>query len=55
MTKKIMTFGPNDSAVDICKLFLASSVRRVPIIDNNKLVGIVSRRDVLALILNTQR
>ncbi len=49
MTHAVISFTPEDSVVNICSCFIRNPIRRVPIIDNNKLVGIVSRRDILSI------
>lgn len=51
MTRKLVTFGEEDNVIDICKFFIHIPLRRVPIVRNGKLVGIVSRRDIVELIL----
>jgi len=53
MSKKVLKFDVNASAIDICDFFLNHAVRRVPIVQDDKLVGIVSRRDALKLVLST--
>ncbi|MCK5580963.1 MAG: CBS domain-containing protein [Candidatus Omnitrophica bacterium] len=52
MTKEVVSFKEEDSAVDICEFFMNSSVRRVPIVREGKLVGIVSRRNLIKTILH---
>ena len=54
MTKDIISFSENDDAIDVCKFFIHSHIRRVPIISNKKLVGVVSRRDIVLLILEAK-
>lgn len=51
MTKKVISFAPSDSAVDVADFFMQNPIRRVPIVENGKLVGIVARRDIVSLIL----
>ena len=51
MTRKLVTFGEEDDIIDICKFFIRMPFRRVPIVKDGKLVGIVSRRDIVGLIL----
>lgn len=52
MTRKVICFTENDSAMDICDFFIKTAFRRVPIVRDGKLVGIVSRRDIISLILD---
>ena len=48
MTHKVVSFKESSNILDICRFFIKSNVRRVPILnDQNQLVGVVSRRDVL--------
>ena len=54
MTRDVVCFTEEDSAVDICKFFIRSHVRRVPIVKDGKLVGVVSRRDIVELILEAR-
>ncbi|HNX91617.1 MAG TPA: CBS domain-containing protein [Candidatus Omnitrophota bacterium] len=52
MSKDVISFCPDDSAVKVCEFFIDNPIRRVPITENGKLVGIVSRRDIINVILN---
>jgi len=54
MTKDVVSFHPEDSVVDICALFITKPFRRVPIIEDGKLVGVVARRDIVSLLLTTR-
>jgi CBS domain-containing protein len=51
MTKKVVSFREEDDVVKICEFFLKKNYRRVPIVKDKKLSGIISRRDMLRLIL----
>jgi len=42
-----LTTGPNTDLLSIAQMFLNSPYRRLPIVENGKLVGQVSRRDLL--------
>jgi CBS domain-containing protein len=47
MTEAPLAFGPEDDLADVVTLMLDRRIRTVPIIDDDRLVGVVSRRDVL--------
>lgn len=47
MTRKVLTFVEDSLAVDIARAMLEHAVNRVPIIRDRKVVGIVSRRDIV--------
>ena len=52
MTDEIVTFGEDDSLIDISDCLMKHNFRRVPILRDGKIVGIVSRRDVVRFILS---
>jgi CBS domain-containing protein len=45
--KKLITATPDDDIVKVTKLMIKSGVKRIPILKNGKLQGIVSEKDVL--------
>jgi CBS domain-containing protein len=47
MTKKVITCGPGDPIQKIYSLITESSFTAFPVIKKNKMVGIISRRDIL--------
>ena len=47
MVTDIVSFSPNTKLAELVRTFSKRHLRRVPIIDKGKLVGIVSRRDIL--------
>jgi CBS domain-containing protein len=47
MTGRPYTCGPDDDLADVVAVMLDHAVRSLPVVDNGRLVGIVSRRDVL--------
>lgn len=51
MTRQVVAFPPEAPIADIARCFSAQRLRRVPIVENGKLVGIVSRRDILRELL----
>lgn len=54
MTRKVISYSEDESAIAVCKFFLKSHFRRVPIVKDGKLIGIVSRRDLIALIVDAK-
>jgi CBS domain-containing protein len=47
MSKEITAVTPNDGLFAVADLFLKNTFRRLPVLEDGKLVGQVSRRDVL--------
>ena len=47
MVTDIVSFNSNTELADLVQTFSQKHLRRVPIIDKGKVVGIVSRRDIL--------
>ena len=47
MTKEVDTIDANTSVFDAASLFSKSSRRRYPVMDNKRLVGQVSRKDIV--------
>jgi CBS domain-containing protein len=50
MTPAPVGMGPEDDLADVAALMLEARVRSVPIVEDGKLVGIVTRRDVLRVV-----
>lgn len=46
MTRNVVTASPDDNIYDISKIMALKKIRRIPIVTNNKLVGIVSIADI---------
>jgi len=47
MTTAVETIGPDESVVEVAKRFLAQRYHRYPVVENGRLVGQISRRDLL--------
>ncbi|MCK5580948.1 MAG: CBS domain-containing protein [Candidatus Omnitrophica bacterium] len=50
MTKDLHSFGPEDEVHKICEFLLTKPFRRVPIVREGKLLGIISRSDLISLL-----
>lgn len=51
MVTEVVSFSPNTELADLVQVFSQKHLRRVPIIENGRVVGIVSRRDILREVL----
>ena len=47
MTKQVETYDPDTLVVEIINHFAAHRIRRVPVVEDGKVVGIISRRDIV--------
>jgi CBS domain-containing protein len=47
MSSPVETVDPDDSLMDVADRFRQSSFRRFPVVENGRLIGLISRRDVL--------
>lgn len=50
MTTAVITVTPDTDIDDIRDLLVSRQIRRVPVVENGRMVGIVSRGDVVALL-----
>ncbi len=50
MTEAVMSIGPEMDIFTVADLFLNNVYRRIPVIENDVVVGQISRRDVLCAI-----
>jgi CBS domain-containing protein len=53
MTSEVITIGPSTQLREVCKLMLKEHIHRVPVVDDDKLVGIISTLDVVRCIAET--
>ena len=51
MTREVETVSADMSILDLAVLFLRNKYRRYPVVSENHLIGIISRRDVLKALL----
>jgi CBS domain-containing protein len=54
MSKNVITAKPDDSIDSVVHLMIEKQVRRVPIVENERLVGIVSLADIARLVKATE-
>jgi len=54
MTESVVSFSQDDTLTDICECLINNDFRRVPILDNGKLVGLISRADLMVYILKNK-
>ena len=47
MTRSVVSFSPETSVEHIMQELIRKNIKRVPIVSDKKIIGIVSRRDVL--------
>jgi CBS domain-containing protein len=47
MTVDVQTVSPHDSLARAAQLFALYAFRRLPVVENEKLVGIITRRDLM--------
>jgi len=50
MSKDVESVGPEEEVYKIASLFYQRSYRRLPVVKDNKVLGIISRRDILSFI-----
>lgn len=51
MSKRLITADPETPVLKIGALMVATGIHRVPVVENGKVVGMVSRRDIYRAIL----
>ncbi|MDV4183776.1 CBS domain-containing protein (plasmid) [Rhizobium leguminosarum] len=54
MSQDVVVARPDSEVSDIAESLQAHRIKRLPIVEDGRLVGIVSRRDILALIIDAQ-
>ncbi|TBB25064.1 CBS domain-containing protein [Rhizobium ruizarguesonis] len=54
MSQDVIVASPDSEVSDIAESLQAHRIKRLPIVEDGRLVGIVSRRDILGLIIDAQ-
>jgi len=47
MTREVVTCSPEDSLAEVVKMMSEKRIRHLPVIDGNKLVGVIAMRDIM--------
>ncbi|MFH0832158.1 MAG: CBS domain-containing protein [Candidatus Aenigmatarchaeota archaeon] len=47
MTKDVITISPNTTIEDAAKLMVERNIEKLPVLDNNRIVGIITNNDIL--------
>jgi len=47
MTRDVVSFRKDDTLADVCQCFMDKPFRRVPVTDDGKLVGLISRKEII--------
>ncbi len=55
MTKQVITVEADSTIIDMAELFLEKGPRRYPVLEDNRLVGQMSRRDVLRALVDINK
>ena len=55
MTREVICFDEDDSLIGVMECLMQNGIRRVPITSQGKLVGVISRKDIIAYILKLRR
>lgn len=54
MRRHVITVHQNDEVEHVARVMMRSQIRRLPVVDDGKLVGIITRHDFLKLIAGRQ-
>ncbi len=52
MTREVVALDEETDLLDVCEYLIDMNYKRIPILKDNRLVGIISRRDMIRYILN---
>lgn len=54
MAKNVVTVGPELNIFEAANMFLEKRLRRFPVVQNGKLIGQISQKDVMKAVLNAK-
>lgn len=52
MTANVRSVSPDDDAIQVARIFREEHFRRLPVVEDGRLVGLVSRRDLMRLVVS---
>jgi CBS domain-containing protein len=55
VTRSVISVTPDTQAADVATLFIGRKIKRVPVMKDGKLLGILSRRDLLKGLLELKK
>lgn len=55
MSHRTISVNTNDSVLDVADLLLHNPARRLPVVEDGKLAGVISRHDLIRVIRETRR
>jgi CBS domain-containing protein len=55
MSKPVVTIGENTDTAEIARLLAAHRIKRVPVVRDGRVIGIVSRENLLRGMVNEER
>ncbi len=53
MERKVVTIGPEINLIEITEIMAKNRIRRLPVVENDKVIGIVYRKDLFFKIVDT--
>lgn len=51
MTREVVTVDAETSLLDIAQLFVTTIYRRFPVLEDGRVIGVISRRDIIRAVL----
>ena len=55
VSHEVLTVEPTATLTEVAELFLNESVRRAPVVEDGKVVGVISRRDLVRAVLRERQ
>lgn len=52
MSREVLTFAPDNSILEVAQILIAQKPKNYPVVENARLVGMITRRDILKALLD---